>query len=278
MSLQKLCKHLPEAFLVKPGKRAHLSKRNPSDTCGLKDKDVAGADKLQDHNVDRLCSLQQRLYADARFGILIILQGIDASGKDGTTRHLFTGVNPQGVRVHSFKVPTPEEASHDYLWRIHADCPQRGEIVVFNRSHYEDILVPRVHDLVPKKTWQARYRQINQFERHLVENDTVIIKLFLHISKEEQRVRLQERISDPAKNWKMNLKDLDERKHWADYTAAYEDILTECSTDEAPWHVIPADHKWFRNLVVSQIVADRLDALDLKYPKPTFDPKKVRVV
>ncbi len=276
MSLAKARRRFSEEFRVIPGKPAKLAKRDPEESLGLND--APEVDAITAENVRRIADLQQLLYADARFSLLIVLQGIDASGKDGTTRHLLTGVNPQGVRVTSFKAPTADELGHDYLWRIHKVCPGRGEIGLFNRSHYEDVLVVRVHELVPKKVWSERYRQINQFERHLAENNTVILKFFLHISKDEQRTRLQERIDNPKKNWKMQPKDLDERKLWDDYMRAYEDALTECSTAAAPWHIIPADRKWFRDLAISQIVADTLDGMDLRYPKPTFDPSKFRVV
>lgn len=274
MPSKNLSDGLNDACLVRPGKNARIAKRDPAESLGW---EQAAADARQDANVARIAKLQQTLYADGRFAVLIILQGIDASGKDGTTRHLLTGVNPQGVNVTSFKAPSADELAHDYLWRIHNVCPARGMIAVFNRSHYEDVLVVRVHDLVPKTVWSQRYRQINQFERHLAENNTIILKFFLHISKEEQAERLRARLADPAKNWKMNLKDLDERKRWDDYQRAYEDALTECSTDHAPWYIIPADRKWFRNLAISEIVADRLDSLDLRFPKPAFDPRKVRV-
>ena len=275
MSLPKATRRFVDEFRVLPGKSAKLVKRDPTEFLGLADSPDVNATTTK--NVARIADLQQLLYADARFSLLIVLQGIDASGKDGTTRHLLTGVNPQGVRVTSFKAPSADELGHDYLWRIHNVCPARGMIGLFNRSHYEDVLVVRVHELVTKKIWSQRYRQINQFERHLAENNTIILKFFLHISKDEQRKRLQERIDNPKKNWKMQVKDLDERKLWDDYMRAYDDALTECSTEHAPWHVIPADRKWFRDLAISQIVADTLDGLDLRYPKPTFDPSKFRV-
>jgi PPK2 family polyphosphate:nucleotide phosphotransferase len=276
MALEKARRSFADEFRVTPGKPAKLARHDPADSCGLSDSPATSKAIAENHR--RISDLQHLLYADARFALLIVLQGIDASGKDGTTRHLLTGVNPQGVRVSSFKAPTSEELGHDYLWRIHKVCPAKGEIGLFNRSHYEDVLVVRVHELVAKKVWSGRYRQINQFERHLVENHTVILKFFLHISKEEQRRRLQERIDNPKKSWKMEPKDLDERKLWDDYMRSYEDAMTECSTGHAPWYIIPADRKWFRDLVISQIVADTLDGLDLHFPRPTFDPSKFRVV
>ena len=276
MSLQKSAHHFADDFLVPPGKKAKLAAHDPAATRGLSDSPAT--DKLRAANIERLSNLQHVFYADSRFALLIVLQGIDASGKDGTTAHLLTGVNPQGVRVTSFKQPTAEELGHDYLWRIHKVCPAKGMIGLFNRSHYEDVLVVRVHDLVPKKEWSARYRQINQFERHLAENNTIILKFFLHISKDEQRRRLQQRIDDPSKNWKMQPKDLDERKLWDSYMKAYDDALTECSTDHAPWHIIPGDQaSGSGNLAISQIVADKLESLNLRFPKATFDPSTFHV-
>lgn len=262
-------------FIVRPGSKFSIASSDAADTLGWADVDAA--DELQRRNVERISDLQKLFYADNRRALLIVLQGMDTSGKDGTIRHLLTGVNPMGVHVASFKSPTPEELEHDYLWRVHHECPRRGEIGVFNRSHYENVLIVRVHGVVPPKVWSTYYRQINEFERHLVENGTVILKFMLHISKDEQRRRLQERVDDPKKNWKMSLADLDERKLWADYQAAYQDALRRCSTRFAPWYVIPSDQKWFRNLAVSQIVADTLKGLDLRYPKATFDPRKVVV-
>lgn len=275
MALTKARARLHGALTIRPGARVLLARHDPADTRGLKH--TAAVDDAIRDNVRRIADLQQKLYADARFALLIILQGIDASGKDSATRHLLTGVNPQGVRVTSFKAPTADELAHDYLWRIHTVCPSRGTIALFNRSHYEDVLVPRVHGLVPRAVWSARYRQINDFERHLAENNTIILKFFLHISQDEQGKRLQSRIDNPEKNWKMQPRDLDERKLWSAYRRAYEDALSRCSTAHAPWRVIPADHKWFRDLAISQTVADTLEGLDLHYPRPTFDPARFRV-
>lgn len=274
--IEKYCKHFESEFRVKPGKDPKLAKRDAAETLGLHDE--GAADARQDHNVRRLSELQKLLYADGRFSLLIVLQGMDTSGKDGTIRHLLTGVNPQGVRVVAFKRPSEIELSHDYLWRVHAACPRRGEIGVFNRSHYEDVGVVRVHNLVPEQVWKLRYQQIADFERMLSENGTVVLKFFLHISKSEQAQRLQERIDDPEKHWKMNPGDLEERKLWSKYMTAYADAIAKCNTDDSPWYVIPSDHKWFRNLAISEIVVDRLERLKLRYPKPTFDPRKTRVV
>ncbi|SRR5579884_1153127 len=256
-------------FIVEPGKPFKLSKLDPDDTAGLEDKPrYAGV--LQ-RNIRRLFRLQTLLAASEDYAILVILQAMDAGGKDGTIRHVMTGLNPQGCRVTSFKVPTPEESRHDFLWRVHKAVPKRGEIGIFNRSHYEDVLVARVHRIVPKRVWAARYESINDFEALLARNHVVILKFFLHISKEEQARRLAERIEKPHKNWKVSPSDIEERKFWDDYTEAYQDALAKCSTPHAPWYVIPANKKWFRNLAVAQILADTMAGLDMKYPKLSYD-------
>lgn len=210
--------------------------------------------------------LQERLYADGRHSLLVVLQGMDASGKDGTVRHVFRGVNPQGVEVHCFKEPTAEEAAHDFLWRVHRAVPPRGRIGIWNRSHYEDVLVPRVHGLVPEAVWRARYAAINDFERLLSASGVHLLKFCLHISPEEQRRRFERRLQDPRHHWKFSPSDLREREFWDAYQAAYADLLEACGTAEAPWTVVPADHRWYRNLVVARAVASALDALDLRYP------------
>lgn len=217
---------------------------------------------------EKLAELQELIFAGREQKVLILLQGMDASGKDGTIRHVMGGFNPQGVHVVSFGQPSKVELDHDYLWRVHQQVPGKGEVVVFNRSHYEDVLVVRVHDLVPESDWKKRYAQINDFERMLTETGTLLLKFFLHISKEEQRKRLQERIDDPTKRWKFQHGDLEERKLWSDYERAYEDALTKCSTSYAPWYVVPANQKWYRNYVVSSIVVDALKRLKMKYPQP----------
>jgi PPK2 family polyphosphate:nucleotide phosphotransferase len=216
--------------------------------------------------VEKISKLQRILYADGQHALLIVLQGRDASGKDGTIRKVFTAVNPQGCSVSSFKVPTEEERAHDFLWRIHRQVPARGMIGIFNRSHYEDILVPRVKKLVPKKVWSARYDQINEFERMLSLNGVTILKFMLHISREEQRKRFQERVDDDEKNWKFRLGDLEDRQHWDDFTRAYRDILEETSTKWAPWYMVPGDDKKVRNWLISRTIASTLNDLDLKYP------------
>ena len=230
--------------------------------------DKAEAKKKSAALQEKLTELQELVFAGHEHKVLILLQGMDASGKDGTIRHVMGGFNPQGVRVVSFGKPTTPELNRDYLWRVHQQVPAKGEVVVFNRSHYEDVLVVRVHGLVPESDWKKRYAQINEFERMLTENGTLVLKFFLHISKDEQRERLQERIDDPTKRWKFQHGDLEERKLWSDYERAYEDALTKCSTSYAPWYVVPADQKWYRNYVVSSIVADALKRLKMKYPQP----------
>ncbi len=216
----------------------------------------------------KLRKLQERFYAWDKKALLIVLQGMDTSGKDGTIKHVMRGVNPQGVTVTSFKVPTPEELAHDYLWRIHKAIPRKGRIGIFNRSHYEDVLVVRVHNLVPQSEWSRRYEQINNFEQHLSENGVVILKFYLHISPQEQARRLQARLDTPEKRWKFSKGDLRERKLWADYMAAYTDALQKCSTQHAPWYVIPSDNKWYRNYVVANIVTETLENINPQYPQP----------
>jgi len=254
---------LAKRLRLKPGAKVNLSRVDPGDTHGH-DKDSAAVTLQASH--DRLESLQERLWAGKGGSLLIVLQGIDTAGKDGTLRHVMTAFNPQGCSVTGFGVPTEEELAHDYLWRIHRHAPARGTISIFNRSHYEDVLVVRVHDLVRPKVWRKRYDQINAFEAHLAANGTTILKLFLWISPEEQRERLQARIDTPDKRWKFNRGDIDERKHWDGYRRAYEAALSRCSTDAAPWYVIPSDLKWFRNLAVAEILADTMDRMDLTYP------------
>jgi len=226
---------------------------------------------------DRISDLQRVLYADARYAVLIVLQGRDASGKDGTIRRVFSAVNPQGCTVASFKQPTELEQHHDFLWRVHQQVPARGMIGIFNRSHYEDILVPRVHDLVPKKVWSARYDQINDFEHMLTENHVVILKFMLHISRDEQKKRFEERLADKSKNWKFRLGDLDDRQHWDLFTKAYRGILENTSTKWAPWYIVPADDNDERDVLVARVVADTLESLDLRYPKPDSSLAGVRV-
>jgi PPK2 family polyphosphate:nucleotide phosphotransferase len=243
----------------------HLAGVDPDETFGLDKQEVK--DEYPDL-VERLSQLQSVMYAEQKHSLLIVLQAMDGGGKDGTIRALLTGVNPQGVQVTSFKVPSAEELAHDYLWRIHKAVPPRGIIGLFNRSQYEDVLVVRVLGLVPKDVWRARYDQINRFERHLAENGTTILKFFLHISRDEQKQRFEERLEDPQKRWKFAKGDLGVREQWDDYMAAYEDALDKCSTDWAPWYVIPANRNWLRNWLVARIVVKTLEGLDMQYPEP----------
>ncbi len=216
----------------------------------------------------RLGVLHNRMWAEAERSVLLVLQGLDASGKDGTIKHVLTGINPQGCRIVAFKAPTPAELAHDYLWRLHAVCPARGELGIFNRSHYEDVVAARVRKLVAEQVWRKRYRHIREFERLLTDEGTTLVKAFLHISREEQGRRLQERLDDPEKSWKFRRADLDDRALWPEYRKAYEEAITETSTGWAPWHVIPADHKWVRNLAIAELLVDTLEALDPKLPDP----------
>jgi PPK2 family polyphosphate:nucleotide phosphotransferase len=261
-------------LMVKPGKKVHLSKYDPDDTAGW-DKGHA-MEKSLGKAVETLDKRQYLLYAEHKRTLLIVLQGLDAAGKDGTIRHVMAGVNPQGCKVTSFKVPNPEEAAHDFLWRIHKAVPGHGEIGIFNRSHYEDVLVVRVHKLVPKEVWSKRYDEINSFEKMLVENNVTILKFFLHISKDEQKKRFLKRIDDPDRRWKISEADFHERKFWDDYVEAYEDALTKCSSDDAPWFIVPSNKKWFRNLAVSHVIAETMESMDMKFPKPTIDVSKLK--
>lgn len=262
-------------FQVEPGASVDLEKIDPG-FHGDFANDVEAKDELQ-RNLARITELQRTFYADRRHSLLIVLQGIDGAGKDGTCWHVISAMDPQGVQVTGFKQPTPEEQEHDFLWRVHPHAPQRGFISIFNRSHYEDVLVVRVHKLAPKDVWKARYDFINEWERLLaVENNTTIIKFFLYISKEEQLKRFKERLDDPAHQWKISASDYTERDKWDDYIKAFEAALSRCSTEHAPWYILPSNHKWFRNLAASTIIADTLEALKLETPKPTVDIEEIR--
>jgi PPK2 family polyphosphate:nucleotide phosphotransferase len=261
-------------YMVKPGSEVDLGLWDPNETNGLDDGKKEARRQSQEL-VERLSELQKVLYAEGKRRILIAFQAMDTGGKDGTIRGVFQGVNPQGVRVVGFKKPTQDELAHDYLWRVHRHTPGRGQIVVFNRSHYEDVLVVRVHKLVPKKVWEHRFDHINAFERLLADEGTTILKFYLHIDLAEQKKRLQSRLDRPDKHWKFNPADLEERKLWPDYMRAYEDVLGKTSTPWAPWYIIPANRKWYRNLVVTQIIIDHLESLDMKYPHASFDPGKI---
>jgi len=250
-------------FLVEPGTRVSLDERDPADTGGLVKREAKA--KLRELK-ERLNELQQLLYATGKHGLLVVLQGLDTSGKDGVIKHVMGAFNPQGCQVTSFKVPTREELAHDFLWRVHKAVPRRGMVGIFNRSHYEDVLVVRVDELVPVSVWETRYDAINQFEEILAENGLLILKFYLHISKEEQRERLMDRLQDPHSHWKFRVGDLEARAKWDAYVAAYEEALSKCSREWAPWYVIPSDRKWHRNLAISQIVAQALASPDLRWP------------
>ncbi|HUK80447.1 MAG TPA: polyphosphate kinase 2 family protein [Nitrososphaerales archaeon] len=267
-----MAKHLHvKRYLVKPGSSVRLAKMDPDDTSGF-DGDKNDGEKAIDAVVGKLDPLQDLLYAEHKHRILIVLQGMDASGKDGTIRRVFEGVNPEGVRVAHFGRPSAEELDRDYLWRVHKQVPGKGEVVIFNRSHYESVLVERVHGLVPESVWSRRYQQIVDFEKMLNEEGTTILKFFLHIDKKEQAKRFQDRLKDPTKHWKFSYLDYNERAYWKDYARAYEDALERTSMPSAPWYVVPSNHSWFRDLVVSEVVVEALDALKMRYPK--LDPAK----
>ena len=261
-------------YLIKPGSKVNLREWDPSDRSGF-DGSKNEAEKQMVSLNRELETLQELLYAQHLHKLLIVLQGMDTSGKDGTIRQVFEGVNPQGIRVASFKIPTPEELDHDYLWRAHAYVPVKGEIVIFNRSHYEDVLIVRVHNLVPTEVWKRRYKQIRYFEQMLFEEGTKILKFFLHISSDEQKERLQARLDDPEKRWKFNPDDLLERKRWDEYMVAYEDAIRETSTKVAPWYIVPSNRNWHRNLVVAQTIVETLKELKMEYPQSQEDLKGI---
>lgn len=251
--------------LIPPAdKKVKLKDYDPGYTGGFKSEEETLPDLEKD--LEKLEKLQERLYAESKRSVLIVLQAIDTGGKDGTIKHVFRGLNPQGVHITPFKAPTPFELAHDFLWRVHQRTPAKGTIGVFNRSHYEDVLVVRVHDLVPKEVWKERYDHINRFEELLTESGTTILKFFLYISKEEQKQRFENRLNNPEKVWKFAIGDVKEREHWDEYIKAYEDMLTKCNTDYAPWHIVPANKKWYRNYVVTRTIVDALEKLDPKYP------------
>ncbi|MBN1247185.1 MAG: polyphosphate kinase 2 family protein [Anaerolineae bacterium] len=266
-----------ERYRIQPNTEVDLSAWDPRDTSAFNGDKAAGKQALRMLN-KRLEELQELLYAEGKRKVLMVLQAMDTGGKDGVIRHVFDDVNPQGVKVANFKVPTPVELSHDYLWRVHKQTPGRGEIVIFNRSHYEDVLVVRVHNLVPESVWSRRYQHINEFERLLVEEGTTILKFYLHISKDEQKERLQDRLDEPDKRWKFSLGDLDERALWGDYMAAYETMLSKTSTEWAPWYLIPADRKWYRNLVVGSVLVSTLQAWDMQPPAFEGNPEEIVIV
>lgn len=260
------------SFTVAPGRPFPLRDWDPNNTPGYDGQAEAKADIAA--NLQKLNDLQEMLYAQGKRALLVVLQGMDTAGKDGIIRHVMGAFDPQGVQVSSFKVPNEEELAHDYLWRVHKVTPRRGMVAIFNRSHYEDVLVVRVKELVAAKVWRKRYGHINEFEQLLSDNGVTIVKFYLHISKEEQAERLRDRQTDPKKQWKFNPGDLDERQRWDDYARAYEEALSRCNTAVAPWYVIPANRKWYRNLVVSQILISTMEEMGLAFPEPVADIDK----
>jgi PPK2 family polyphosphate:nucleotide phosphotransferase len=261
-------------FLVEPGKKVRLGKLDPAFT-GKHQSHEKALPEIQEH-VERLAQAQYLLYADGQRSLLVVLQALDAGGKDGVVRHVFSATDPQGTAVCAFKEPSRLEAAHDFLWRIHLGAPRKGELVIFNRSHYEDVLIVRVHKAVAKRVWSKRYDLINDFELNLIESGTRILKFYLHISPEEQLERFKQRLDDPARQWKISESDYTERELWPEYIEAYEDAIERTSTEHAPWYVIPSNHKWFRNLAISAIVADTLEEMDLKLPPVEVDIAEIR--
>jgi PPK2 family polyphosphate:nucleotide phosphotransferase len=267
--------NLGRRFRIEPDSKVDLDSIDPG-FHGSYASDAEAATEFQ-RNLDRITKLQRALYADRGHSLLIVLQGIDGAGKDGSCWHVIGAMDPQGVQVTGFKQPTAEESAHDFLWRVHAHAPQRGYVAIFNRSHYEDVLTVRVHNLAPKEIWKPRYAFINDWEKMLaVENNTTILKFFLFVSKEEQLRRFKERLDNPAHQWKISENDYKERNFWDDYIKAFEAMLSRCSTERAPWFVIPSNHKWFRNLAVSTIIVDAMEGMHLKTPKPTVDIEEIR--
>ncbi len=266
---------MPESHRIKPGSKVKLAAIDPDGKELHADRAAAETEFAQLR--EELAELQHLLYADGRRKVLIVFQAMDCGGKDGTIRHVFRGVNPQGVRVSSFKAPTAEELSRDFLWRIHREVPGKGMIRIFNRSHYEDVLVVRVENLVPEPVWRGRYDQINQFEQLLHESGTLILKFYLHISKKEQKKRLEDRLSNPHKRWKFEMQDLVKRAQWDEYQIAYEEMLASCSTPHAPWYVIPSDQKWYRNLAVTRAIVEAMRKLELRFPPAPDIPPDLKV-
>jgi PPK2 family polyphosphate:nucleotide phosphotransferase len=263
---------------VSPHEKIRLKDFDPAETYGFEKGNEKGQrdEELMAKTTARLDELQYTLYAEGQRSVLIVLQGMDTAGKDGTIRHVMSGASPQSCKVTSFKIPSSHEQAHDFLWRIHEAVPEKGNIGIFNRSQYEDVLIVRVHKLVPKSVWSERYDEINRFEKYLTDNGTTVLKFFLHISKDEQKRRIEERIADPAKHWKLSPADLKEREFWDDYTEAYEDVVSKCSTKHSPWFIIPANHKWFRNLAVSKIMVETLEKMDPQYPTPEMDIARMK--
>src|SRR5213592_2164202 len=262
-------------LIVKPGSKIRLKHFNP-DYHGKHESHKSALPEIQE-NRQKMEDLQYLMYAENKHSLLVVLQGLDAAGKDGVVRHVLTGMNPSGCVSVNFKQPTAKELAHDFLWRVHLHVPAKGSVAIFNRSHYEDVLVARVHGLVPEKVWSKRYDQINDFERLITtENNTAILKFFLHISKEEQRARFKKRLDDPDRQWKISESDYKEREYWDDYTKAFEDVLTKTSTDHALWFIVPSNHKWFRDLAISQIIVREMEAIGMQFPKPTVNLAEIR--
>jgi PPK2 family polyphosphate:nucleotide phosphotransferase len=281
----KRLEKLVRPYRVTKGKGFRLADHDPGDTRGMPSERKGEAKELLGRGVQWLAEEQEKLYAQDRWSVLLLFQAMDAAGKDGTIKHVMSGVNPQGVQVTSFKAPSSEELDHDFLWRCTRALPERGRIGIFNRSHYEEVLVVRVHEellarqklppeLVTKNLWRERFEDIVAFERHLVRNGTLVLKFFLHVSREEQRARFLERLSDPDKHWKFSAADVGERRHWAAYMEAYEDMIRNTATEEAPWYVVPADHKWFTRLVVAAAAVEAVERLDLAFPRVAPEARK----
>ena len=266
-------KRFVKDFRIAPGDHMRLRDFNPTYKGNYqKHEALEKTEELR----EKLGDLQQRMFAERKRSLLIILQALDAGGKDGVIKHVIGSMNPDGCHVANFKEPTQQELAHDFLWRVEAQTPAKGDVAIFNRSQYEDVLIVRVHNLVPKSVWSQRYDQINDFERRLAANGTRILKFFLHISKDEQLKRFEQRLDDPAKRWKISEADYAEREYWDDYLRAYEDALARCNTDDAPWFVIPADHKWFRDLAISEIIVSTMESMDFQVPQPTVDIEEIR--
>ncbi|HXO92691.1 MAG TPA: polyphosphate kinase 2 family protein [Candidatus Acidoferrum sp.] len=262
-------------FIVEPGTKIWLKHFDP-DYHGKHESHQEALPEIQKY-VEKMAQLQYLMYAERKHSLLIVLQGLDAAGKDGVVRHVLTGMSPAGCVAVGFKQPTPEELAHDFLWRVHPHVPAKGSVAIFNRSHYEDVLVVRVHELVPENVWSKRYDEINEFETLIAkQNNTTILKFFLHISKQEQLARFAKRLDDPARQWKISDSDYKERDYWSKYTEAFEDVLNKASTENAPWFIIPSNHKWFRNLAISQIIVRQMEDMDMQLPKPTVNIAKIR--
>jgi PPK2 family polyphosphate:nucleotide phosphotransferase len=281
--LAKAARELAAAYRIADGAHFRLKDFDPGDTDGVKSKEHA--QEMLKESTETLCDMQEKLYAQNQWALLVIFQAMDAAGKDGAIKHVMSGVNPQGCDVHAFKAPGPEELSHEYMWRAHSRVPERGKIGIFNRSYYEEVLVVRVHEgilknqripeaLISKSIWEQRYKDVNAFEKYLTRNGIVVVKFFLHLSKQEQKKRFLERLEDSAKNWKFSMADVKERGYWKDYMAAYEEMIQNTATENAPWYVVPADNKWFTRLVVASAIIETLKKLDLQFPDVDDEKKK----